>query len=169
MKHILTFFIVLTLTNFVKAQNSNITATQDSFVGTWEWHDNNQIFRLILSRKDNNKGYDGHFMMIHTTNGSETIIYNSNKVMNYGIYWWPVISGGSLDGINFSGSIIDNSVVLNQEFNTYPQGRLKMTIIPETCSNCPPSLIWKVYFQDIVPSGMPDFNIPIDLILTKIN
>ena len=99
------------------------------FLGTWEYQNANQIFRITLW-KENMVEYEngnlpsfyrdkikGHFEMVEIGQQGqqfETIIYTSDKpIGTSGQYYPPVINAGSIDGISvrcqFSLDIISNN------------------------------------------------------------
>ncbi|WP_405302290.1 hypothetical protein [Kordia sp.] len=145
------------------------------FPGTWEWENDNQIFRVHLWI--NTKGATkGHFEMVQVnTNGEETIIYRSDKPMNSATpqHWLPVISGGRQSEKYFMARIMDNS--MNYEAPEYQQyefwqARLDMKIIQiGNTEGIPTKATWKVGYYDITPNNAMPLNIPTDIVLTKVN
>ncbi|TYB69017.1 hypothetical protein ES677_14485 [Bizionia gelidisalsuginis] len=152
------------------------------FLGTWEWQNGNQIFRVTLWKEEqveNENGnrpsfywdqIKGHYEMVQLGQSGqqlETVIYTSQKKIGQSTSdWFPVISGRGVDGMNFDGTVYDNSVVYNPKYITGVRGILKLDIIPSTI---PSQMEWKV----TLPQGMygtdqpTEFNIPTDIILTK--
>lgn len=161
---------------YLKDLNNNFTP----FLGTWEWQNNNQIFRVTLWKEEqveyengNRPSFywdriKGHFEMVEIGSlGEETIIYTSQKKIGQSTSdWFPVINGGSNDGNTFEGFIYDNSVPFNPNYITGVRGNLDINIVP---SAVPSQMEWKV----TLPQGMygtdqpTEFNIPTDIILTK--
>ncbi|QTY25932.1 DUF6705 family protein [Flavobacterium sp. CS20] len=153
------FFIFVTLNIF--SQNIN-----DPFVGTWEWENNNQIFRVILYL-DEDEDIRGDFEMVEVLgNNLESLIYESNKDNGFGYKYGPVIFGGS-DGTELGATFTDNTV-------THPYGQLsgelKMVI---QLSNTPglTTATWQVRRTRGLKRADDDrtFNIPTNIILTKVD
>lgn len=152
------------------------------FLGTWEWQDNNQIFRITLWKEEYNENENGnrpsffwdeikgHFELVEIGQSGgqfETTIYTSQrKIGQSNTDWFPVIDGASNNGINFEGLIYDNSVPYDPNYITGVRGNLILTIIP---NSQPQQMDWKV----TLPQGMygtdqpTEFNIPTDIVLTK--
>ena len=155
----------------------------DPFIGTWEYQDGNQIFRVTLFKVEKieyeNGNYNpsyymdeiqGHFSMIEIGSSGqpiETTIYTSQRKMGASnTDWFPVITIGSTrDGINLNAMIYDNSIPYNINY-PFVRGNLSLEIISGTN---PIQMQWKV----TLPQGMygtdqpTNFNVPTDIILIK--
>ncbi len=155
------FFILFLTPLFCSCQNIN-----DPFVGTWEWENNNQIFRVILYL-DEDEDIRGDFEMVDVLgNNLESLIYESNKDNGFGYKYGPVIFGES-DGTELGAALTDNTV-------THPYGplfgELKMEIQPSNTTGLT-TATWQVRRTKGLKRADDDrtFNIPTDIILTKVN
>ncbi|WP_452219420.1 hypothetical protein, partial [Lacinutrix salivirga] len=154
--------LFLSVTSTLEAQNIN-----DSFVGIWETQNGDETFRVELFLNEDNK-VRGHFSMIQTTNsGLEILIYTSKKSIGFGLTWPPVIFGGS-DGTILEAGIEDNTVPNPLNLPRF-DGDLTMTIQPATGSG-QVTATWKVERSSGLKSNADnrEFNIPTDIILTKV-
>ena len=174
------FFLIIS--QFANAQTQIVNSNSSNpFLGTWEWQNGNQIFRVNLWG-DTNKAISGHFQMLQITQNSNgqniaTVIYTSDKPYNSVMteHWHPVINVGLGWNRNdiLQGRILDNS--MNYESSEYDgfefwQAWLEMKIIPSNnCNECPLTATWKVQYKDLTPSNAMPLNIPTDIILTKVN
>ncbi|MDT0295008.1 DUF6705 family protein [Mesonia ostreae] len=154
----------------------------DDFVGTWQWQNGSQTFKVTLWKETMDEQLNGnepsfymdeirgHFQLLEMQNQNgalvEVELYNSHKKIGNTNKWWQhVISGDTHDGIEFSGLIRDVSI-------DYPNwqagvgGHLKLTIIPNT----PLQMQWEVSLPEgMYGIGQPTtFNIPTDITLTKL-
>lgn len=144
---------------------------QNAFNGTWEWENESQIFRVFLWENDQG-AIKGHFEMVETdSNGAEIIIYTSDKPYNAATpeHWHPVINAGIWHETpnELEGRIMDNSLDYEDpELNGYQlwQAWLEMKIISEN----PTQATWKVNYKDIVPENALPINIPMDIVMTKV-
>jgi len=146
----------------------------DNFLGTWEYQQNNTIFRIILRKLARNKHkytnnqsffkdqIIGHYEKVEIlATGRERLIYTSNKPngnSNEYLRAEIIIFGGTSDGIKLSASVLDVSIP-----NTFPWGTLTAVIIP---GSNPSQMTWKISGYNL---GGRNFNIPIDIIMTKVN
>lgn len=141
------------------------------FIGTWEWQNGSQIFRITLWKvemdeyKNGNKPsfymdvIKGHFEMVETGQLPETIIYTSNKKVGNGdIYYLPAISASSGDGISCGSSLLDNSITSNYYGVACD---FSLDTIPNTN---PVQATFNVKSRD-----GESFNIPTNITLTKVN
>ncbi|WP_298516968.1 DUF6705 family protein [uncultured Kordia sp.] len=175
MKKLILIIIALTLSTVLTSIKAQTTAPTQSintpFLGTWEWQNENRIFRVFLFAQ--NQTIKGHFEMVQINNGSETIIYKSNKPYNSQTpqSWHPVISGGH-DGKDFDGRIMDNSLDYEApEWDGYTlwHAQLRMKILQTAnCIGCATTASWKVAYFDLTPNNKLPLNIPTDIILTKV-
>lgn len=145
------------------------------FLGTWEYQNANQIFRITLW-KENMVEYEngnlpsfyrdkikGHFEMVEIGQQGqqfETIIYTSDKpIGTSGQYYPPVINAGSIDGISAGGTILDNS---NINPSNYFGVRCQFSL--DIISNNPTQAVLKV--KSLSMSG-DTYNIPSNITMTK--
>ncbi|MBF8151606.1 hypothetical protein ITJ86_17025 [Winogradskyella sp. F6397] len=152
---------------YVLAQNPN----HAPFIGTWEYQENNQIFRVTIYEDGND--LKGDYLLLEIDNGNETIIYESDySAPNSDFNWGYAIFGGSNDGNLMYAKIDDNSIGYENGVASRKRkrGSLGLTIQPQTCSTCPITAEWKVAeLQGLKITGEPEnYNIPTDIILTKV-
>ena len=159
MKNIIFTILFTTVSLFTYSQNEN-------FVGTWEWQDGNNIFRVELYIDEDND-IRGDFEMVEDLgNSQESLIYESNIDIGFGLKYGPVIFGGS-DGFEMGAAFTDNTV-------THPygplRGKLKMVIQP---SNTPglTTATWQLQRTRGLKRADDNrtFNVPTDIVLTKVN
>jgi hypothetical protein len=170
MKSIIKIIVLLFfISNYAQqSTDSNLTP----FVGNWEWQNGNQTFKVQFTKGvDELVGYlEGDFELIEITgtglNVTTTIIYKSHRLLNESInlYYVPAISGGSEDGILFTGSIEDN-VEASDGIHSTKGGYLSFTIQTDTTAT------WIVesregLYLDTTPQ---DFSIPTNITLTKVD
>ena len=151
------------------------------FLGTWEWQNGNQTFRVRLWKeemveqengsrpsfwKDTIKGHYEMVMQGQVGQQVEITIYTSQKkIGNTTTDWFPVITGTAYDN-TFSGSIHDNTLPLNNDYPLGVRGHLSLKIIQ---GSNPLKMEWKIKLPEgIYGNDQPtEFNIPTDIILTK--
>ena len=160
-KHIITILFI-SLTAF-------ISNAQNPFLGTWEWQNGNQTFRVFLWDTENG-AVKGHFEMVEVNSGVETIVYTSDKPYNSNMtqHWHPVINVGlNSDGVSIEGRILDNSYDYEDpsfdQYNLY-NSYLRMRII----STNPTTATWKVQYYGLIGNDAPPINIPTDIVMTKV-
>jgi len=155
------FILCLSCSVTTKAQNSN-----NPFYGIWQYQNGNQTFQVELFFSEDVGNIRGHFKMFETSsNGITTLIYKSNKDLDFGLNWGPVIFADS-DGNSLAGHVEDNSISLESRLS----GNLEMKIL----TNTGPEVIkatWKVKRGKGIrlTNDTRTFNIPIDIVLTKVN
>ncbi len=161
-------FISFSYKSNEKTLNTNILQEESPFIGTWEWENGNQIFRVFIWKQ--NSASKGDFELVEVNGGIETTIYKSDKEI-YGLAgtnWYPVITGGWDGDKHFNGRILDNSIEHDPAVYTLWDAKLTMKISQENCLGCSTTATWKVNYYDLVPSSAAPFNIPTDITLTKI-
>ncbi|MEM9680478.1 MAG: DUF6705 family protein [Bacteroidota bacterium] len=163
--------ILLCFTLTVSAQYGPTHLTP--FVGHWEWQNGNQTFKVEIYEENNY--LKGHYQLTETNNEVETIIYNSNKLINEELdfYFGEAIFGGSHDGVLFHAYIEDN-VQLGQGANEYTNtkdGHLAFTIVNNGDNGQPVTATWRVREGMGLKStaNPPEFSIPTDITLTKVD
>ena len=172
---------VVNINTFTSGNNAgkyykDIDNVFDNFLGTWEYQNNNTIFRVHftkLTKKEFGNGNSpsyysdmiiGHYIKVEVLpNGDENIIYTSDKpVLNDAERnHWPedvIIFSDTSIGIGLSGSIMDNV-----EDDNLQWGTLTCEIIQ---GSNPSQMTWKVDGYNL---GGRNFRIPTDIIMTKIN
>jgi hypothetical protein len=170
MTNILKTLILIVITTLqLNAQNTNITP----FIGTWEHNfGNNKIFRVIVA--PNNTGHVmhdplyGRYQMIELINGTENIIYTSDLAPVGTENWEPAFYSGSYIEYQMGGLIVDGSYPVVPKIFKF--GDLSFKILPINCLNCPIQAHWEIFRLPGIKVDEPaDYNLPIDLILTKVN
>lgn len=137
--------------------------------GTWQYQNGNQVFVVSIwdEVQEGQTVVLGHYKMITVdSNGNQTgTIYNSRKYWGTSTTYYPyAIYMGTYDGMDEGGIIKDNTVNTPRGFI---QGSLRMTIQP---NSSPSTAHWTVGEEpDAFDLGEPDFNIPTDIILTKVS
>ncbi len=171
MKNIITLIVLsITINNY--SQTTSIEPTRDDLIGTWEWQNGTEIFRINFF----NYSYEfegqprsklaSHFTMVEIDAiGNETIIYTSDKPMGTTIpqNWPPVITGGQyLDYIDsYRFWLKDNTA------STYLLGNLDLKFIDVPFRN-PLKVTWKLRV-DGMSNANESFNVPTDIILIKVD
>ena len=167
--------------NFNQGENGgkyfkDINNNFDPFLGTWQWQDNNQIFRITLWKEQEIESYNGinnpvyymdkiqgHFEMVEVGQQGqqfETVIYTSDKPIGTSSqYYPPVINGSSYDGISAGGLLIDSS---NINPSNYFGVRCQFTL--DIISSNPTQAVFKV--KSLSMSG-DTYNIPSNITMTK--
>src|SRR5690554_2575200 len=144
---------------------NNTYSQNNPFVGTWQWENGSQIFRVNL-RIENEK-IRGGFCMLEVNSAGIVIntIYKSDKDIpsTYGINY-DVIFANS-DGYELGGSIQDNS---SSNSSNWLDGVLEMVI--QNNSSGVVTATWKVKRGQGIRASTDNrtFNIPTDIILTKV-
>jgi len=166
---ILSISLVISFTMF---SQTLVGPNHQPFIGTWEHVNGNEIFRVFIWADDGN--LKGNYEMVEVVNGNEIIIYESNFIFpNANVRNPHAIFGGSLDGVKMGARIEDWFVDDgNPETGSYNWGSMTLTIQQSSCGTCPVTARWIVEDK---PSGIRltsqplIFNLPLDLILTKVN
>lgn len=140
-----------------------------AFIGTWENHTGNSIFRVIITQ--NTSGHVesaplmGRYFMVNVNNGVETLVYSSD-LAPIGSFLWEPGFYGFLHTNLITDSIIDHTY---NDPSKSKGGDLSIKINEATCSTCPLTANWKV----TRPSGLRfdneplEYNIPTNIVLTK--
>lgn len=160
MKNLIILIIVLFSCNCFYSQNIN-----DPFVGIWEWQNGNQTFRVELFI-DEDEDIGGHYKLTENVNGIEVTIYNSDKPLGFGLTWGRTIYGGS-DGTILEAGIDDNTIP-RPIYGTL-SGHLTMEIQP-IAGIGQVTATWKVVKMRGLKfdNDNREFNIPTDIVLTKV-
>ncbi|WP_299130328.1 DUF6705 family protein [uncultured Winogradskyella sp.] len=140
------------------------------FIGTWEYQEGNQIFRVTIY--EDNLHLKGDYWLIEVINGAETILYESDYYApGTDFHWGYTIFGGSNDGNLMGAKIDDNSIGYENGVASRKRkrGSLSLTIQQQSCLNCPVTAEWKVTeLQGLKITGESEnYNIPKDIIMTK--
>ncbi|WP_147298378.1 MULTISPECIES: DUF6705 family protein [Winogradskyella] len=175
MKNILYTLAILLLfsckSQNLSAQSRYTMNNLTPFIGTWEYQNGNEIFRVSIY--EDNLYLKGDYWFIEVNNGVETIICESNyNIPNTNIYNGYVIFGGSLDGIKMGAQIDDNTIDCENGLDARKgvDGTFGLTI-QSGCLGCPITAEWKVsIIRGMRTVGEPrEFSIPTDVIMTKMN
>ena len=161
-RRILVFLLLLT----ALLSANKATAQIKPFKGTWQHQDGNQRF-MVKIWLDNEGVTLGHYKMVTVDgNGVHTgVVYNSNKELGAGVNFEYAINAGVYANPNkLLGVVIDNSVQGTQR--GFIAGRFEM----ELQGTNPQTATWKVHMpHGIKVPGEPNFNIPTDIVLTKVS
>jgi hypothetical protein len=157
--------IFMSLTSMLCSAQIIQTITINDFIGTWQYQDENNIFRIILVESFNgdlNDDLDGKFQLIEIQNGVEVITFDSGYIGDTDYFpQWIAITGRIWDINKFSGMVEDRS---NPGYGAL-DGRLETELID---NNGILQLTWKVTKRGLRDTEEPDFNIPTDAVLTKV-
>ena len=144
--------------------NINAQFTANQLLGTWEHADGNQIFRIEFFRYGSGNQIRGDFKLVsQDILGQETVIYQSHqKIGTSDSYYPPVISlGYSNNYDSFKGSVRDNTSTTRH----LVEGCFTLKLLQEN----PLKAKWNVTFCPGLKSPNEVFNIPTDLIMTKVD
>ncbi|WP_026704512.1 DUF6705 family protein [Flavobacterium soli] len=158
-------FIIFGLLSITKASSQT-----NPFIGTWKYQNGNEIFYVTFFQV-RSKIEGNYRKVLVNNNGIETQeIYRSNKFFNGTTIEWPTCFFISSDSTSLGGTINDNTIDFsNHPGRSYKSGILSVKLLP-SCNACPVTAEWKVKrAQGIQLEGEPDYNIPTDIILTKVN
>ena len=150
---------------------ASISQTQ-AFIGTWENHTGNSIFRVIITQ--NTLGHVetaplmGRYFKVNVNNGLEIIEYSSDLAPVGNFQWEPGFYGFIHDGYPklITGDLIDHTYADPSKFKW---GAFSITINTISCLTCPLTANWEV----VRPSGLRldneplEYNIPTNIVLTK--
>ncbi|WP_452220253.1 DUF6705 family protein [Lacinutrix salivirga] len=153
------------------SNNLNFELNQNNpFIGTWKYQNGNEVFIINLFTNLENE-IIGHYKKVIIDNNGNIIseIYNSNKELGSTNQNWPyTIFLGQFNGENSIGGVITDNTIINAPRSFY-KGKLKMRIQDSNCSTCLVTAVWKVEKnQGFKSPNEPDFSMPTDIILTKI-
>lgn len=154
------------------SQTLSINPTTDDFLGTWEWQNSNQVFRVEIFEAPSYNGttLKGHYKMVEVDNsGNETEIYNSNRPIYPGsttMFPAAITGGQHLDWLeNTYGFFFQDSTV--EVGNPPPPlGDLKLKFLP-TQQGEPLRVSWTLIVEGIASEGQA-FSVPTNMILTKV-
>ncbi len=136
-------------------------AQESPFIGVWEHDNGSQIFRVFI-KDDTNGGIDGDYELIEKSTGA--IIYQSRQELNYGLVLENSIYGSAGD-VSLSAGIDDRT------FYHPGYGVLGGDVVMVLQNTSPyQTATWEVRRRQGIRLSDDDrvFNIPTDLILTKI-
>jgi hypothetical protein len=166
MKNILIIITLITSINTF-SQTISVNPTRNDFLGTWEWQNNNVIFRVNFFNESDGDGtfsLGGHFTMLESdNNGNETILFTSDRpIENTNQNWLPMINGGRyLDYIDsYRFSLRDNTT------NDFLLGTLDLKFL-DVPNGSPLQISWKLRIDGMANEDQ-NFNVPTDITLTKV-
>jgi hypothetical protein len=173
MKKIIKLILIVTLfaTYNVNGQIGNdgavINTTVSPFSGTWEYQTGSEIFRAILWLDTDGQNMRGHYEKVSVLDGVETYIYCSDKEKYQGINtaWDNYVIYMTYDNdLLIGGSFNDNTVNSNL-YSPIKIGRITVELLSES----PATLRWKVKRgSGIIVNEAPEYSVPTDVILTKV-
>lgn len=162
---------------------STSALAQNPFEGTWEFVNGTNVFQVILyDDPDYNDNIHllGDYRLIERINGVETLIYKSDYELTpphnqfLADAGWQIFGGSYSNQTKFSGQVTDNTI----DYHLGIDNRraiignlfLELLLIDITCPSCPQRISWKIE----KPRGLyigtaDDYNIPTDIILTKVD
>lgn len=141
------------------------------FIGTWEYKEGNEIFRVLLWQdEDGTDAILGHYEKVTSIDGQEQYIYCSDKEKFVGSNkgWLPFVMWLEGNDSLIGGAFIDNTVNENL-YSQQKSGGVGIEILPNNDSE-PLTAKWKVkrssgpYINEA-----PEFSVPTDIILTKVD
>ena len=168
--YIYTFFTILAFSFATNHLNA-----QAIFVGTWEHQSGNEIFRVILQSSLDGNQIRGHYEKVVVNNGIETFIYCSDKekfqVRNTG--WLPYVIRTTGNNQSIGGSFTDNTVDQSL-YHPLKHGHITLDILSNSGGFNPTlTMRWfverKSYAGLKTTSQAPNFSVPTNIILTKVN
>lgn len=152
------------------------TTPMDLFTGTWEYEENNEVFRVILWESDIKDNFiQGHFeKFVVDDNGIiQNYIYTSEKgkIPGDNKGWVPSAINVEVTSTYLSGPFVDNTINPNL-YDRIKRGQVKIEIISNNQITNTVTARWTVkerVGQHLTfDSVSPDFNVPTDIILTKV-
>lgn len=156
--------IVQTILFLFISLNINAQFTVDELLGTWEHANGNQIFRIEFFGDGSGNPVRGDFKLVSLDIlGQETVIYQSHRTIGTSQYYYPpVISLGYTDiPDTFKGSVRDNTSTTRH----LVEGCFSFKLLQEN----PLKAKWNVTSCPGLKSPNEVFNIPTDLIMTKVD
>ncbi|MGX1022968.1 DUF6705 family protein [Psychroflexus sp. MBR-150] len=149
----------------------------DLFTGTWEYQENNEVFRVILWESDIVDNFiQGHFekFVIDDNGIIQNYIYASEKgkIPGDNKGWVPSSINVEVTPTYLSGYFVDNTINPNL-YDRIKTGQVKIEIISNNQLTNTVTARWTVQESEgrhlTFSSVSPDFNVPTDIILTKVS
>ena len=169
MKHIILILTLIISTNIHGQISSTTNNTRNDFLGTWEWQNGNETFRVNFFNEDNGDGtfsLAGHYKMVEVINGNEVELYTSNRPIVSGNtqMYPPAIAGGHyFDWIDTYRFFFQDNTSITQRAPSL--GDLKLKFL-NTQPNEPLQVSWKLRVEGMANED-EQFSVPTDIILTK--
>lgn len=136
------------------------------YKGLWHYQNGNLDFQVVLWQ-DGAEMF-GHFKMVEVNEMGDQInlVYTSRKTFFDGTPMSPEIYGG-INELGLTGIIHDNTIAnLNRDSKN---GEIIIKLVP-SCSGCGLQASWKIDTHiEVTLENEPPFNIPTDIVLTKIS
>lgn len=157
------FILTLMCTICLNAQISN--NTENPYVGTWEYQDGNEIFRVFLWMAEDNQHILGHYEKVISNNGIETFVFCSDKEKYEGLNqaWLPYSIYCTIDNQVLGGIIVDNTVNSSM-YHFRKNGKIRITLNSDFTN-----AVWIVQEQNGTKiNEAPEFSVPTDIVLTKV-
>ncbi len=158
------------MTLFFSCFGTTVTAqtlnSQNQFVGTWQHQDDNEVFFVTLTAIES--VVQGYFKkVLIDINGNEVLeLYTSKGFYDteQTVAYVPSLSASyNENSSTIQGRIMDRTIP-----NGKLEGTFKLTI-QDTCPTCPQTAVWQVRKdQGLLDEQKLEFNVPTDLILTKV-
>ena len=169
MKNIINIAIKVVLIILCVYSTNTVAQEMDYFKGTWRNQTGNKVFTVTLWQ-DGPSVLKGHYKMITVnSSGQQTgVVYDSNKPIGTSTTNWPFVLSVNIHSGSYTigGPIKDNTVTNQRRFI---DGMFSMESISLICTTCVKKVRWKVKKdQGVRGIGEPDFNIPVNLELTKV-
>jgi hypothetical protein len=174
MKHAIYLLFLLPLVAL--AQPSKVTALYAFHGTTWEWTDGAKTFQVKLFDFSYviNEPLDGltFFLSYKMTDVSGNILYKTRPaLLRYkgNLPFGGILGASDSPTPNLYGQIDDYS---NSNYEYSIPGMLEIVYIPCNGLACPPQISWKISKpKEIVkdPDSPDDYNLPKDIVLTKVN
>jgi hypothetical protein len=161
LKIVLSIFILLLTSTSVNAQQQ-----LNPYKGLWVSQNGNTLFMVILYQEG--EVMKGHYKMVELSEfGEQTnVIYTSKKDFGLGMKL-PFSILGRLSSYGLTG-MVDDTTIPNYHSDT-KEGHLAIKIIP-ACVGCGVQATWKIDTHiEVTLEGEPPFNIPTDIVLTRIS
>ncbi len=149
----------------------------DLFTGTWEYQENNEVFRVILWEYNEAPNViAGHFeKFVVDDNGIiQNYIYASEKgkIQGDNKGWVPSAINVDVTSNYLFGPFVDNTINPNL-YDRIKRGQVKIEIISNNQLTNTVTARWTVQESEgqhlTFSSVSPDFNVPTDIILTKVS
>lgn len=167
MKKLLNLTILLLFITTTNISAQSIDNISNPFMGTWEYQTGNEIFRVILWLDNDGQNMRGHYEKVSVLNGVETFIYCSDKEKYQGINtaWLNQVIYMSYDNDLLIGGSFDDNTVNSNLYAPIKTGRITVELLTEN----PATLRWIVKRgQGMSVNEAPDYSVPTDVILTKV-
>ena len=167
-KNNLILLVIITL--FSLLSTTKATSQTNPYIGTWKYQNGSEIFYVTFYNE--RAKIKGEYKKVLVDNNGVEVqeIYRSNKFLTGTTTEWPSCIYVSYDSVNnkIGGTINDNTIDFsNRPGRTFRSGILRIKLLPG-CTGCPITAQWKVIAEQGILEE-PDYNIPTDIIITKVN